>query len=177
MFYTGKGDDGTSGLFGTKERFPKTSPIYEALGTVDELNSLFGVCKAKVNQESFQQPLTEMLDRAQQCLFIIQAELAEADKQLQDKDLTALEDDIALLSEHISDPQAFVVPGATELAAFLDLARTVARRAERAVLRAHESNPIGDATIAYLNRLSSLCYVLARYVAESAAVTEDNPDY
>lgn len=177
MFYTGKGDDGTSGLFGTKERFQKTSFIYEALGMVDELNSLIGVVAAKLRQEEFALPLVEMLSRVQQCLFVIQAELAGADKELVDKQLVTLEDDIASLSAYISDPQAFVVPGATELSAFCDLARSVARRAERAVLRVRSENRVGDITISYLNRLSSLFYVLARYLAEVAEVKEENPDY
>lgn len=177
MFYTGKGDNGTSGLFGTKERFSKTSPIYEALGTVDELNALIGLLKAKVRQESFELPITDTLSRVQQCLFIVQAELAGADKVLSTEHLTSLEDDIAVISAEITNPEAFVVPGATELSAYFDLARTVARRAERAVLRVHAEHQASEQTIAYLNRLSSLCYVLARYAAEAAGAPEDNPNY
>lgn len=177
MFYTRKGDDGSSGLFDSKERFPKTSLIYDALGSLDECNSLVGICVAQNEKCDSKIPVATMLRCVQEKLFIAQAELAGAKKQLTDADVQELEDDIAKVSEHIRDPHAFVIPGANEHSAHLDLARAVARRAERAVLRAKAECAFSEGTATYLNRLSSLLYVLARFAADEAGEREDNPSY
>ncbi len=176
MLYTRKGDDGTSGLFGTKERFPKDSPVYEALGSLDELNSLIGLCRCRatvlrgidIPQELF---------GVQQCLFIVQAEIAGADKTLTQANLDALEQSIEKAEGMFENPHAFVIPGATELSAFLDYTRTVARRIERVVLSVHDSHPVSPASAAYLNRLSSFLYALARLSAQESGTPETTPSY
>lgn len=178
MLYTRTGDGGTSGLFGTKERFPKHSRIYEALGTVDECNSLLGLCRAQARvQKSEAFDVAEEIIEAQQCLFIIQAELAGASKTITDAHIKNVEDTIAAIETLIGAPHAFVIPGATELSALFDCARAVCRRAERAVAGAGAERPVSLATGAYLNRLSSLLYALARYTAAMAGVKEMSPTY
>jgi cob(I)alamin adenosyltransferase len=82
MLYTRKGDNGTSELLGTKERFPKNSPIFEALGTLDELNSLLGICRAQSYSSGIELDVALEIKNVQESLFIIQAELANADKSL-----------------------------------------------------------------------------------------------
>lgn len=177
MLYTRKGDDGTSGLFGTKERFPKDSPVYEALGTLDELNSLLGVCRAKTGAPSGEFDMVGEIIQAQQNLFIAQAEIAGADKYIPKVRVDELECAINDIERLIQHPHAFVLPGATELSALLDYSRAVSRRAERAVLSARGIRPVSPTTAGYLNRLSSLLYALARYAAKSRGIKELSPSY
>lgn len=179
MLYTRKGDSGTSGLFGTKKRFPKDSSIYEALGTLDELNSLLGVCYAMARREGFEVPFSipPLIRMVQQHLFVVQAELAGAEKYITQEQIDELEDTIDRFEEKTGNPHSFVISGATEFAGFLDYARAVSRRAERAVIAAHDTRTLSDAAYAYLNRLSSLLYALARYVAASAGEQEKTPAY
>jgi cob(I)alamin adenosyltransferase len=178
MLYTRKGDAGTSGLFGTKERFSKASAVYEALGSIDELNSLLGLCYSMTLRQHRPFPTIPLLIRTvQQHLFIIQAELAGAPKSLAHTHVDELEDMVERFEEKIENPRAFVIPGATELSGLFDYARAVSRRAERAVVRAGSQCKLSSATLAYMNRLSSLLYALARYAATTEGAEEQHPNY
>ncbi|MES2135085.1 MAG: cob(I)yrinic acid a,c-diamide adenosyltransferase [Patescibacteria group bacterium] len=176
MLYTRKGDNGTSGLFGTKDRLPKNSPIYEALGTLDELNSLLGMCRARLVSYSLFQ-LHDAVQKSQESLFIIQAELAGAEKVLPQEHVDILENAVNSIEKLIETPNAFVIPGATELSGLLDYARAVSRRTERVVVGVHTNHTISPASLAYLNRLSSFLYAMARYVATKAKAKESSPSY
>ncbi len=182
MLYTRKGDTGTSGLFGTRDRFPKNSPIYEALGTLDELNSLLGLCRASKAICNGMSPgisgevLPELL-KVQECLFLVQAELAGADKTLTKAHVDELEDTIDYMEKIIVKPNGFVIPGANFTSALCDYARALSRRAERAVINSRNFRTLSESTMAYLNRLSSLLYVLARYSAELENAAEVSPSY
>jgi len=177
MLFTRKGDDGMSGLFGTPERLPKDSPLFEALGTLDELNSLLGICFAQADEMRGEPPFKPALRSAQENLFIIQAELAGADKTLTQANVDVLEQTIAEFERHIENPHSFVIAGVSEISAFLDYARTVSRRAERRVLSARGIRETSPATRKYLNRLSSLLYALARAAAACTNATEQKPSY
>lgn len=177
MLYTRKGDTGTSGLFGTKVRLPKDSEVFEALGSVDELNSLLGVIRARTRGVSGEIDIAAEIKQVQECLFITQAELAGADKSLAQKHIDAVEGTIGRIEGLIEKPHGFVISGATELSAMLDYARAVARRTERAVVKAHSKRALSDKTRAYLNRLSSILYALARYAAAKEKVSESSPSY
>jgi cob(I)alamin adenosyltransferase len=179
MFYTRKGDSGTSGLFGDDTRYHKGDPIFQALGTVDELNSLLGVCYAKAERLVVCDGISvsSILRQLQEDLFIIQAELAGSGKSLTPAHVLHIEANMAEIEIHIENPKAFVISGSDETSAFLDYARTVARRAEREVLAVPEPNTVSLDTKIYLNRLSSVLYVLARYVATKANGKEQNPSY
>lgn len=176
MLYTRKGDDGTSGLFGTKDRLPKNSPIYDALGALDELNSLLGMCRARLVSYSFFQ-LQNSIERSQESLFIIQAELAGAEKILSQEHVDTLENAVDSIEKLIGNPHAFTIPGATELSGLLDYARAVSRRVERVVISVGTTHNISPASTAYLNRLSSFLYALARYAAAEAKAKESSPSY
>lgn len=175
MLYTRTGDGGTSGLYGTNDRFPKHAAIYDALGTLDELNALLGLVYATAM--TARNPIAVSLRSVQETLFIIQAELAGANKQLPTTAVVDLETQIAALEAHITTPHEFIIPGATALAAWCDYARTVARRAERMVSRLTTSQPINAPVITYLNRLSSYLYVVARYCATHDHVVEPTTSY
>lgn len=178
MLYTRKGDGGTSGLFGTKERLPKNSPVYDVLGMLDECNSLLGICRARaLGQKAGDVAIAEKILQAQECLFIVQAELAGAPKTITQAHVETLEQMIEAIENLIESPHAFVIPGATELSALFDYARAVCRRAERAVVAVTAKRPVSSATSAYLNRLSSLLYVLARYTAIHTGAKELSPSY
>ena len=176
MLYTRNGDKGTSGLFGTKERLSKDSPVFEALGTVDELNSLLGICRARFAKIKDERISSEIL-KVQECLFIVQAELARVEKSLEHSHLDSLEQTIQEFESEITNPHSFVIPGVTEFSALFDYARAVSRRAERTVIAAQSGTPVSPETLAYLNRLSSLLYVLARYVAMEKNINELSPSY
>ncbi|MEK7558211.1 MAG: cob(I)yrinic acid a,c-diamide adenosyltransferase [Patescibacteria group bacterium] len=177
MLYTRKGDNGTSGLLGTKERFPKESPVYDALGTLDELNSLLGICRAYSSREKEEIDMAKEIRNVQECLFIIQAELAGASKSILEAHIEELEGTIGKIEKLIENPHAFVIPGTTKLSALFDYARSVSRRTERRVLEAHTIRQVSSSTRVYLNRLSSLLYVLARYAATVAGAKELSPSY
>jgi len=178
MLYTRKGDDGTTGTFGSKTRLPKDSMLFEALGTVDELNSLLGVCFAKAaslpEEYEFVQKLVR---RAQEDLFIVQAELAGADKKIAPERVEWLEAAVGEIETKIEPPSSFLIAGASELSSFFDFARTIARRAERAVIRAGGERAVSEDTRRYLNRLSSLLYALARFEAGRSGQKEKAPSY
>mgnify|MGYP001560938943 FL=1 len=177
MLYTRKGDDGTSGLFNTKERFPKNSPIYEALGALDELNSLLGVCRAYSGSKSGEVNVALEVKNVQECLFIVQAELAGASKSMLPTHTEKLELTIGKIETLIENRHTFVIPGSTKLSALFDYVRAVSRRTERAVLDVRAIRNISIPTRTYLNRLSSFLYALARYAAVVENAEESSPSY
>lgn len=183
QFFTGKGDGGTTTDFAAAKRESKASQLFEALGALDETVSAIGICRAKVRQGS---TLTERLNldaelllSLQQNLFTIQAELAGSDKKLGDEKVRELEAQIAELGRTLPEIRSFLIPGESELGALFDLARTVARRAERELVRLKEqgSDRAGASALAYMNRLSSILYVLARREASKSGINEGSPTY
>jgi len=179
MLYTGKGDDGTTYFFGSKERFGKDTPLVEALGTLDELNSLFGLVKSQVSDLK----IKKEIEGVQENLFIIQAELAGADKHIDESKVKEMEKKIGEIEASLPPIKTFFISGANEESAWLDYARTIARRAERRVValalprRSLERRDVGGSTLAYLNRLSSLLYALARQSAQAGGKREKKPSY
>jgi cob(I)alamin adenosyltransferase len=162
--YTKTGDDGTTGLFGGG-RVRKDSARVEAYGTVDEANATIGVARAT----PLEAVIDEVLARVQEDLFTLGAELACVPGKEGKLGMTPIgADDISRLEKAIDDADAaceplksFVLPGGSPQAAALHVARTVARRAERAVL-AMEDAPVRGELVVYLNRLSDLLFALAR---------------
>ena len=191
MLYTGNGDDGTTRLFSDKnnkqtrtfgcdQRISKSSRVAEALGAVDEVNSLLGVVKMKgkdvvvVDGVSFD----AIIDDIQQDLFVVQAELAGADKHIDLPRVRKVEELVDDIEKELPPIKTFFVPGGTELGAFCDYVRTVARRAERRVVEVvKENKKWNDHLLAYMNRLSSLLYALARLANHHAGVHEEKPHY
>jgi cob(I)alamin adenosyltransferase len=172
--YTKTGDDGTTGLFGGA-RVKKASPRVEAYGTVDELNATIGVARAtKLDADS-----EGVLARVQVDLFTLGAELAcvpgkEAKLNmalLSEGDAERLEHAIDHAETFVSPLKYFVLPGGSPQAAALHLARTVCRRAERAILALEEDAARAELVV-YLNRLSDLLFVLARRANVEAKVDD-----
>jgi cob(I)alamin adenosyltransferase len=172
--YTKTGDDGTTGLFGGG-RVPKASPRVAAYGTVDETNAAIGVARAIPLDTA----MDEVLARVQEDLFTLGAELACVPGREDKLAMTPLGDaDVARLERAIDDAdsaspplKSFVLPGGSPQAATLHVARTVCRRAERAVL-AIDTPPARRDLVVYLNRLSDLLFALARQANVLAGVPD-----
>ena len=180
--FTGKGDRGDTGTFGTKKRVSKSSMTAEALGTLDECNSFLGLAKSAARKHTFKfrnKRIADCIDDVQNHLFTVQAEVAGADKHIPAESVKALEDFINAIERELPPIKSFLVSGSTELSAWFDVARTLARRSERRVVAVHEegTRPIHETTRAYLNRLSSLLYAIARLANMKAGITERPPQY
>src|SRR3989344_4172141 len=127
MLYTGKGDSGTTKLFGCdQQKISKSAEIPEALGALDELNAFLGYVKVRAAGES---RIKEALHNVQEKLFVIQAEMAGADKHFAASDIEAVEKIVNEIEKEISPITSFSISGGTELSALLDVARTLARPA------------------------------------------------
>ena len=181
-FYTGKGDTGTTKLFDSQSgvRVSKSSPIFECLGQLDELNGIVGWCK--VACEDFGvlgTPAREILLDVQNHLFTIQAEVAGAEKSIPQTDVEVMSARIKSIEESLPPVTTFLIAGGTELSARLDIARSVSRRAERRLITLHESGErtVSEGSRAYANRLSSLLYALTRLENHSAGIVEQPPVY
>lgn len=177
MLYTGKGDTGTTTAFGCdQQRISKSSELPEALGSLDELNAFLGYTKLRAVGES---RTADALRDMQEKLFIIQAEVAGADKRVGEGAVRAVEDMIHAIEKEIPPLKGFSIAGGTELSALLDVSRTLARRAERRVIAVKEVGlrDLSPETMSYLNRLSSLLFALARLANHSAGISEETPRY
>ena len=168
--YTRTGDDGTTALlFGGRVR--KDAPGPTAYGVVDESVSALGTARAEVEPDT---ELAELLVRLQRELFVVGAELATAPQNRHKLEpgttlvtaamVAALEPIIDDVTTRYEPPQEFVLPGENRVAAGLDVARTVVRRAEREAVAAADQGWLDDSqVVAYLNRLADLVYTLARW--------------
>lgn len=176
--YTRTGDDGTTSLFGG-DRVGKGNPRIEAYGTVDETNSIVGLARAHLEDEPGRDELDPVLGDLQEELFVLGADLAtpmdanpEVDR-IAEEHVDALEERIDRFDADLPPLERFILPGGTPAGASLHSARTVCRRAERHIVEASTSTPINDQAIVYLNRLSDLLFVLARWANRRAGVRED----
>ena len=172
MLYTGKGDAGTTKLFGCTERIAKDEPRIHALGNLDELNSWIGFCAALSCDAQFEQ----ILRTIQQDLFIVQAMLAGAPKALSRDRVMYLESVIADVESEIEPIHSFTIPGATVASGALDIGRTVARRTERSIVSLNDLVLL-ESVIPFLNRLSSVLFAFARLAAHRAHIKEQAPRY
>ncbi len=173
--YTRKGDGGTTAL-GGGQRVPKDSLRVAAYGTVDELNSVLGLALTQGLCERLQQVLPSIQNE----LFHLGSDLAflEEDKQryalpqIEERHVRRLEALIDELNAVVGPLENFILPGGSSGAAWLHLARTVCRRAEREVVALSRQEAIGAFVIPYLNRLSDALFVMARYENKMRGVAE-----
>ncbi len=173
--YTKTGDDGTTGVLGP-DRLSKSDDRIEAYGAVDELNAALGVARSLPAP----QDLSPVLSRVQDDLFLIGAALADTSAEgrfrgvLRPEQVETLEQAIDHFELALDPLTHFIVPGGAPAAAQLHLCRTICRRAERRVvaLARHASPAIPPELVVYLNRLSDLLFVMARYVNKCANVPD-----
>ena len=176
--YTRTGDDGTTSLFGG-ERVGKGNPRIDAYGTVDETNSVVGLARAHLDGEPGADRLDPVLGDIQEELFVLGADLATPVDakpmvpRVQEKHVERVEERIDDFDADLKPLKKFVLPGGSPAGASLHSARTVCRRAERLAVQAGASAPINDEAVIYLNRLSDLLFVLARWANKQAGMRED----
>lgn len=166
--YTRTGDDGTTGL-GDGSRINKDSPRVNAMGDVDELNSVIGL----ILTENISSNIRSTLVQIQHDLFNIGGELSiPGYALLKEERITDLEEAIDQLNATLSPLKEFILPGGTRAAAYCHLARTVCRRAERELMQLHHAENVTEASRKYLNRLSDLLFVMCRIINKEAGVSD-----
>lgn len=174
--YTRTGDTGQTSLVGGK-RVSKASLRVDAYGDVDELNSVIGLARSKVQD----QEIDEALGVIQNDLFTLGADLASP----ADIEVPRIDESFVKTLEAYSDSylaqveplKEFILPGGSGAGAALHVARTIARRAERRVVELSESEELNAQTIVYLNRLSDLLFILARIANHRAGIPEKMTDF
>jgi cob(I)alamin adenosyltransferase len=166
---TRTGDNGTTSL-GDGSRVAKDDARIEAIGAVDELNSLLGLL---LTHDDIAEPGRTYLGRVQHELFDLGGELSLPDHTLIKADtIERLEKDILLLNESLPPLKEFILPGGNPAAAACHVARTVCRRAERRVVTLARQTQINEYLQIYLNRLSDLLFVIARILVRSRGEEE-----
>lgn len=167
--YTRGGDKGETSL-GDGRRVAKHDPRVDAYGTVDETNAIVGL--ARLHTEG---AADDMLARVQNDLFDLGADLctpddgrkAEGALRIVDGQVERLEHEIDAMNADLEPLGSFILPGGTAAAAYLHLARTVSRRAERQICHLAGSEPVNEAAVRYINRLSDHFFVLARHLNDN----------
>ena len=173
--YTRQGDKGETHLVGGK-RTSKDDPRIESYGTIDELNAVLGIVRA-FNDGQPASPIRQRLDlilrQIQNELFDLGSELATPPEavwkgmiRIGSKQVQTLEHTIDECQRDLDPLKSFILPGGGLIASFLHQARTVCRRAERDIVRLRRREPIADGPLRYVNRLSDLLFVLARWTAK-----------
>jgi cob(I)alamin adenosyltransferase len=174
--YTRTGDDGSTAL-GSGERRPKYDLRVGAYGTVDEVNAVIGLARLQLARDG---ELDRMLARIQNDLFDVGADLCMPDKgkgpggarlDVTESQVEWLERRIDVLNEELAPLRSFVLPGGSAAAAYMHLARTVCRRAERLMveLKDRPGESVTPAAIKYVNRLSDFFFVAARFANDKGA--------
>lgn len=169
-FYTGSGDKGETSLL-KGVRVGKDDVRVEALGELDEANSAIGFSRSFTNLPE----VDRILEVVQHDIFTIGLDVVAPlsnGSRVSDVMVKALEENLNLLAKELPDYRRFVIPSGTPAIASLYLARSVVRRAERAVVKLSRVNSNLLPSVKYLNRLSSLLYVAARYTALKSGVVE-----
>jgi len=172
--YTKAGDGGDTRLVGG-QKVRKDALRIEAYGTVDELSACIGLARTALlaaDAPAGAADLAAVLKRVQNELFNLGSDLATLPEDRHPKQplvearhVTALEREIDAWNEQLPELRSFVLPGGGWVAAYLHLARTVCRRAERLIVRLRDSEPVGAEVLPYVNRLSDALFVMSRHAA------------
>ena len=170
--YTKTGDAGQTSLY-SGERVAKSDTRICSCGDVDELNSLLGMAVGKLSVEGSR----ALLRRIQNRLFNLGADLATTEKRsldarIDDAEIREMEIAIDAMDARMPELRAFILPGGTEGATWLHLCRSVCRRAERSVVRLQAESSVNPQVVVFLNRLSDLLFVMARFENFSAGVAD-----
>lgn len=168
--YTKFGDKGNTSLFGGAT-VPKSDPRLEAYGSVDELNAVLGVVLSFGENGS----LAESITKIQSDLFLVGAELASKKgktRKIQPKRVGEIEAEIDRMEAELPPLHNFIMPGGSKTASLLHLARTVCRRAERAIVALSQKEKVNPDIVVYMNRIGDLLFILARYANYRKKVSE-----
>ena len=165
--YTKTGDKGKTSLFDDK-RVAKDDIRVESYGNVDELGTFMGLAKNYVED----QEMYDYIEYIQNKLFTVATNLATEDSKkvahyMTGEDIEELEKIIDIYMSRIDEPKEFIIPGSSKKSAYLHVARTVCRRAERRIITLSETSMVDPLVIKYINRLSDTLYAMARYSEET----------
>ena len=166
--YTKTGDKGETGLFGGV-RVPKDSLRMEVIGSLDEMNAMLGVCRSLGEPDK----LKKILHQLQRELFDLGAELSGSKPLLTEDHVTHLENWIDEMDAELDPLQNFILPGGGKLGSTLHLARTICRRAERKLVSLSQKEDVSEVVMKYVNRLSDLLFMMARYANKLEGVDEE----
>lgn len=167
---TRTGDDGTTSL-GDGSRIDKDAPRIAALGDVDELNSIIGLWRC----ETLPEPIDTLLAKIQNNLFDMGATLCiPGYETITEEHVQLLDEALQHYNQQLPPLKEFIIPGGNRPSALAHMARTISRRAERSVIALHRQEPVSNPVRQYLNRLSDLCFVLARTLNRQDQLWERN---
>lgn len=179
--YTRTGDKGETSLF-SGQRISKCDPFIEALGTIDECNSVLGTAKSFLPEAENFNIIRNQIEIIQHALFDLGAAVAtprtsseanKIDKTRFDQDaIQVLEKWIDEMDAQLPPLKTFILPSGHPAASFTHLARSVCRRAERTVIPLNKHADVADAIVIYLNRLSDYLFILARFINKQANASE-----
>lgn len=167
IIYTRTGDQGKTNLYDDVGRY-KDEPRIEAYGTIDELNSVLAVCKHHIEDSNMRSEIHDI----QRKLFDVGAQLATEDTTIlkttiTQEDVDALEYTIDRYLAYFDSPEYFIIPGDNLASAYLHLARTVCRRAERRIVTVMHHDDVSPVVLKYVNRLSDLLYTYSRFCEDN----------
>ena len=167
VIYTKTGDKGKTSLF-DNVRVSKDDIRVESYGTVDELGTFMGLAKNYVEDKE----MYDYIEMIQNKLFTVATNLATEDStkvahHMVQEDIDDLENIIDIYMGRLEDPTGFIVPGSSKKSAYLHVARTVCRRAERRIITLSGISIVDPLVIKYVNRLSDTLYAMARYSEEN----------
>ena len=175
--YTRTGDDGTTGLVGGG-RAPKDSPVIEAGGDIDELSALIGIARTMTLPDG----VDGILHAVQERLLFIGIAVATPEgikarvPEIREKDILKLEEEIDALQSQLPPLERFIFPGGSAAGAQLHLVRAAARRVERRCVALSRTCLVAPEVIRWLNRLSDMLFVLARFVNHRQSAIEKSPN-
>jgi len=164
-FYTGKGDEGEANLFDGR-RLPKSSPIFDLIGALDEATAHLGLAISFSDDVLIKQDLAQIQDDLSKLMGLIAGATPAAigDRFLLPDKLDWIESRIDFYGKSLENPRAFVYGGKTRCGAALDIARTVVRRAERIFTQKLDEEDSNRSNLPYLNRLSSFLFILRLFI-------------
>lgn len=164
-FYTGKGDEGKANLFDGR-RLPKSAPVFELIGALDETTAHLGLAISLSNHDQLKQDLTQVQDDLSKLMGLIAgaSPAVIGDRFDVVQKLDWIENRIRLYGESLDNPHAFIYAGKTSCGAAIDIARTVARKAERIFTQLLGDDVTISGNLPYLNRLSSFLFILRLFV-------------
>lgn len=178
--YTKTGDEGKTSFF-NGDRVSKDDPRIEAYGVIDELNSCIGVSVSLIDDDM----VSDILVDVQNDLFTLGSELASLTSEessdmpeVSEDQLNRLEDNIDEVDDELPSQTSFILPGGASGSSFLHFSRSICRRAERRVTTVmDEFESVNPFILKYVNRLSDLLYILARYINKEVGIKEQQPIY
>lgn len=176
--YTRTGDEGNAGRMGGR-RESKDTPYMEACGSLDELNALIGLVRSYKMPEK----IDKILQTVQDDLFTIGSDIAtpeatvRTNQGIRDEDVRALEGAIDSFEENLEPLKQFILPGGSVQGSALHWIRTVTRRVERRCVSLSRVEKLDPCILRYLNRLSDLCFVMARYANLQQSMPESHPAF